>query len=639
MPVAVPEKNIFEQRLNPINYTAGQTKALEEIAKLIDTGGQGYYLLAGYAGTGKTTIAENIAKYAKSVGRNVVILAPTNKAAKVLNDKLKSTGTGTEAMTIHSAIYGEPDEFGEFMISKAVAPGTVLIIDESSMIDKEVMDDLMFALKKNNLLIFMGDGFQLEPVGENPGLFTGNVAQVKDNQTELTEVKRQALDSDILSVATLARTDNKAYVPSESTEDFKVVNTKKEFLNDFTESVKNNEDSVAIVATNNERIFLNNMARKAKFGADAKVMEDGETLIAVANSSAFSNSELFKVKSVQDEGTVHKIAFTFGNKTQSYDMHLMYVNLENGNTAKIMHFPDLDKPSLYHGQILKAIKDSNPALFDSLNNDQDIIYTRKGGAKLSKAISITTYGYALTAHKSQGSQWDKVFVYQNYNAPSWNAARWYYTAITRAANQVTVLPTENNVKLTPSDMENKLSNIVSNVPENVVPSQQTSADKINIYAGTGENAELSNFAIRPFIHLGINFDSVEQAFQYYKTEFSPKNENNRAVASVIKDTKDGKRLRELGKEFKGLDQKVWDSMSPTIMKALLKDSFQQNPDALASLLATGNAELTHTQDKGKWGKEFPKLLMEVRAELNTNQPSAQQTENWEEENNNCPTPF
>jgi predicted NAD-dependent protein-ADP-ribosyltransferase YbiA (DUF1768 family) len=175
--------------------------------------------------------------------------------------------------------------------------------------------------------------------------------------------------------------------------------------------------------------------------------------------------------------------------------------------------------------------------------------------------------------------------------------------------------------------------------ELVKPSQQTSADKINIYAGTGENAELSNFAIRPFIHLGINFDSVEQAFQYYKTEFSPKNENNRAVGSVIKDTKDGKRLRELGKEFKGLDQKVWDSMSPTIMKALLKDSFQQNPDALASLLATGNAELTHTQDKGKWGAEFPRLLMEVRAELNTNQPSAQQTENWEEENNDCPTPF
>ena len=151
------------------------------------------------------------------------------------------------------------------------------------------------------------------------------------------------------------------------------------------------------------------------------------------------------------------------------------------------------------------------------------------------------------------------------------------------------------------------------------PTQTLSGEKINIYAGTGENAELSNFAIRPFTHLGIKFDSVEQAFQFYKTEFSPKTENNKAVGSVIKDTTNGKRLRELGREFKGLDQKVWDNMNSTIMKALLKDSFEQNPEALAKLLATGNAELTHTQDRGRWGKEFPRLLMEVREELRPEQ--------------------
>jgi ribA/ribD-fused uncharacterized protein len=160
-------------------------------------------------------------------------------------------------------------------------------------------------------------------------------------------------------------------------------------------------------------------------------------------------------------------------------------------------------------------------------------------------------------------------------------------------------------------------------PSTGVVSGPGSETKINIYASTGENAELSNFAIRPFKHLDINFDSVEQAFQYYKTEFSPKNEHNRAVASVIKNTKDGKRLRELGREFKGLDQKVWDSMSPTIMKALLKDSFQQNPEALQKLLATGNATLTHTQDKGRWGKEFPRLLMEVRDELRPTQTAGE----------------
>jgi Holliday junction resolvasome RuvABC DNA-binding subunit len=57
------------------------------------------------------------------------------------------------------------------------------------------------------------------------------------------------------------------------------------------------------------------------------------------------------------------------------------------------------------------------------------------------------------------------------------------------------------------------------------------------------------------------------------------------------------------------------------MKNLLLDSFKQNPKALETLLATGNATLTHTQDKTKWGKEFPRLLMEVRNELRTTQPS------------------
>jgi hypothetical protein len=484
----------------------------------------------------------------------------------------------------------------------------------------------MFALKKNNLLIFMGDGFQLEPVGENPGLFTGNVAQVKDNQTELTEVKRQALDSDILSVATLARTDNKAYVPSESTEDFKVVNTKKEFLNDFTESVKNNEDSVAIVATNNERIFLNNMARKAKFGADAKVMEDGETLIAVANSSAFSNSELFKVKNVQDEGTVHKIAFTFGNKTQSYDMHLMYVTLENGNSVKVMHFPDLDKPSLYHGQILKAIKDSNPALFDSLNNDQDIIYTRKGVAKLSKAISITTYGYALTAHKSQGSQWDKVFVYQNYNAPTWNAARWYYTAITRAANQVTVLPTENNVKLTPSDMENKLSNIVSNVPENVVPSQQsttvvdryTDADvKANpntIYV-FGDNTKRVGIGGQAQIRNNSNAMGIATKLAPSMEESAFMNDADLANNKTVIDA-DIAKIKDTGKSVVLPKDGLGTGLAKLQEKA---------PQTYAYLKQRLLEEFGFDNDNGTTSQKIVE--------------STKQTENWEEENNDCPTPF
>ena len=77
----------------------------------------------------------------------------------------------------------------------------------------------------------------------------------------------------------------------------------------------------------------------------------------------------------------------------------------------------------------------------------------------------------------------------------------------------------------------------------------------------------------------------------------------------------GPEARKLGRSIKGLDTKAWDADSSSIMKILIKESFRQNPDALQRLLSTGNAMLTHTQDKGKWGIEFPRILMEVRNEL------------------------
>jgi len=74
-------------------------------------------------------------------------------------------------------------------------------------------------------------------------------------------------------------------------------------------------------------------------------------------------------------------------------------------------------------------------------------------------------------------------------------------------------------------------------------------------------------------------------------------------------------LKSFGKKFLALDTKSWDENASKEMKMALKTSFEQNPQALRRLLSTGKAELTHTQDTTKWGKEFPKLLMEVRSEL------------------------
>jgi ribA/ribD-fused uncharacterized protein len=175
------------------------------------------------------------------------------------------------------------------------------------------------------------------------------------------------------------------------------------------------------------------------------------------------------------------------------------------------------------------------------------------------------------------------------------------------------------------DKNNRYNYFISN--KNVVSSQDMDKEisenvsPVNIYAGTGENAELSNFAVRPFTIAGDEYQSVEQYFQYQKWNYLKEDvtesefKEDQKVADSIMNTSNGATLKSLGRKFKNLDIQSWDKNASKEMKTALIASFEQNPDALAKLLNTGNAELTHTQDKGKWGKEFPKLLMEVREEL------------------------
>ena len=176
---------------------------------------------------------------------------------------------------------------------------------------------------------------------------------------------------------------------------------------------------------------------------------------------------------------------------------------------------------------------------------------------------------------------------------------------------------------------------------------------INIYAGTGENADLSNFAERPFVFQGYNFRSVEQAFQYAKLQglrqqliFAGSASSKRAAEKVdelmrqIMESDSGSQARAIGKtkvNSRNIDTKdtidfyfnsIWEKRSVTAMKMLLKSSFEQNPQALQRLLDTGNAILTHTQGDGKWAAEFPRILMEVRDELR------QQNDNSDNYNSN-----
>lgn len=179
----------------------------------------------------------------------------------------------------------------------------------------------------------------------------------------------------------------------------------------------------------------------------------------------------------------------------------------------------------------------------------------------------------------------------------------------------------------------KAANAIKAVYQKTFNNAPTSST-VNIYAGTGENADLSNFAIRPFTHHFNDgsvkeFQSVEQAFQYIKaSKFADTRSNDgntrpsgKSIQAEIMDTTTGSQLRSLGRQIKNLNVQAWDRSSSFVMKQLLKESFEQNPQALRRLLSTGNSILTHIQDNGKWGKEFPRLLMEVRYELKKKQDS------------------
>ena len=140
--------------------------------------------------------------------------------------------------------------------------------------------------------------------------------------------------------------------------------------------------------------------------------------------------------------------------------------------------------------------------------------------------------------------------------------------------------------------------------EDSTEAPETEPTTLNIWAGTGENASLSNLAERPFTVKGRAYRSVEHAYQSLKSgKFDQatydKYQNRASVEGV-------KIVGTLG-----TNQEI----SEPLMKALITASFRQNPEALAQLLDTGEAILTHTQDRGHWKEAFPRILMKVREEL------------------------
>lgn len=422
--------DLFNARSTSIEFTDGQKQALNKVYKFLQSKDR-FFLLAGYSGCGKTTIAENIAKATKAN-----LMAPTNAAVNRLKEKINSPMLGFS--TIHGAIFSPSSKSNKFFVDRSLKQGKTYIVDECSMIDKYVLEVLIKqANEKNCKLIFMGDSFQLEPVGENPYIFEWEKRYPDDflahNKYELTEVKRY--DGSLLKIATDMRINKKAAFHQPDESDLSLVDR---FSKNLAKDIAENNNYVVLTSTNERRVKYNDKIRAHRFkNFDLTYhAQNNDILVSVSNSSLYSNGEIFTINNATLLKEFEILTESRDDKEKTYKA-LLY---RHGGQLTLL-IPELVEPSLHGQQIANAVKDHKMSLPEDLHKMLISEVTNRQGAKrtfFNKDVTIATYGYAISCHKAQGQEWDNVYIDASWLMPVWDSAKWFYTAITRAKCKVEV---------------------------------------------------------------------------------------------------------------------------------------------------------------------------------------------------------
>lgn len=372
-------------------FSPQQDEALKAVSRWLKEGRTSVFRLFGYAGTGKTTLAKH---FAENVDGEVLFAAFTGKAAQVL----RSRGA-TNARTIHSLIYRprgeetvEDEETGKtsvapmFSINRQspLAKAALIIIDECSMVDEQLGKDLM---SFGTPILVLGDPGQLPPVSGG-GFFTE-----QEPDYLLSEIHRQAKDNPIIHLAMDVREGREimrgdygaAQVISKS---------------EVTQSLVLDADQV-LVGTNRTRRRYNQRLRELK-GFTADYPQSGDKLVCLRNDPAkgLLNGSLWQVMSSSRETVKPGINLMIRPEDDDMDR----------GAAKI--------------KLLKAA-------FEDV--ETEIPWTTR------KRYDEFDFGYALTVHKAQGSQWNNVVLFDESYAFRDSRERWLYTAITRAAETLTIV--------------------------------------------------------------------------------------------------------------------------------------------------------------------------------------------------------
>ena len=441
--------------------TEGQATVLRHLsAFLLSQKPNPTYILRGYAGTGKTTLVTTLVKTLPEIGMDYVLMAPTGRAAKVIGSY-----TRKYASTIHKKIYqvqAFPDGSLRMVRAQNKHKDTLFIVDEASMIGedrefgtKSLLDDLLayvFSGERCRLLL-IGDTAQLPPVGndESPALdldYLESQFPITIATYELTEVKRQALQSGILSNATHLREllieDKTTYtlplfdLHFDDTERIDP-ETFEEMLYKAFEAEHSN-DSV-IVCKSNKRANLFNQAIRSRILNIEGEIATGDKLMIVKNNYFWADGH-------------QQISFIANGDMAEIQKITHYEELYGFRFADVeLSFPDYpDAQNLDVKILLDTLNSNNASLSEeesarlrqAIEADYMDIPSRRERYKAMKkspwfnALQVK-FAYALTCHKTQGGQWKNVFVDSSLNLKDdveKEDLRWLYTAVTRAQERL-----------------------------------------------------------------------------------------------------------------------------------------------------------------------------------------------------------
>ena len=427
-------------------------------------------VLSGYAGTGKTSVVATVVKVLKGMGMKCVLLAPTGRSAKVL-----SSYAGQAAFTVHKHIYRQKsvggDGFGQFSLSPNKARNTLFIVDEVSLLGIErgsqgqssasfgsgnLLADLVEFVRNGTdcSLLLVGDDAQLPPVGldESPALNRQYMEATFSGVcfSRLTEVVRQARSSGILYNATLVRKlimelsssmvqEGELTLDMEGFDDISVVSS-GDLIDTLSRAYSDYGDDGTIVLTrSNKRAIRYNAGIRSAVQFKEDRLVRGDRLMVVKNCYQFleGGSNMNYIAN-GDVATLQRIS----GFEERYGLNFATATLS---------FPDYDDVQIRAKVILDTLDSESPsltyeqsnALYNGVNADYSFETSKKKRYELVRedhyynALQLK-YSNAITCHKSQGGQWECVFIDNAFwqDFLTLDDLKWLYTAMTRARTRL-----------------------------------------------------------------------------------------------------------------------------------------------------------------------------------------------------------